>query len=220
MKKFPVKTTALWFSILLLMSATIYVWSKELKTEEELGFPANSEVIVAENINTVCDSIQILSADTVKANHELKILGQTNDHDDSAVCEAGIQTYVVFDHLALPLFPTFYNPNRALELIKDKCAVVIDELKTTYGLEELSDENWKEYRKYLYVRFEDEDKPDWYEETNGQVADFGYFFFTYEALSRNNYLVSLAASANSVYELLSNKNFLSNLSYYVLDDLV
>lgn len=219
MKKFLVKITVLLLSILLI-SPTIYKLKKELKTQEELEFPTNSEVIVEEKIDTACDSIKILSADTVKADNKLKVLGQTNYSNNNAVSEVGIQTYVVLDDLALPLLPTFYDPNMALELIKDKCQMVVNELKTTYGLEDLSNENWGEYQKCLYDRFHDENKPDWYEETNDQVDDFIYFFEVYRLLSQNNYLVSLAASASSVHELLSNQNFLLNLSYYVLDDLV
>ncbi len=62
----------------LLISPTIYTLSKELKTQEELKSPPNSEVIVEEKIDTACDSIKILSADTVKADDKLKVLEQTN----------------------------------------------------------------------------------------------------------------------------------------------
>ncbi len=62
----------------LLISPTIYTLSKELKTQEELESPPNSEVIVEEKIDTACDSIKILSADTVKADDKLKVLEQTN----------------------------------------------------------------------------------------------------------------------------------------------
>lgn len=169
-------------------------------------------MIVEENIQTACDSIKILPAETVKADDSLRSFGQTDYSDDTAVCEVGIQTYVVLDDLALPLLPTFYDPDMALELIKDRCEIILNDIKTTYGLDDLSVENWREYQENMWSL-------DQYEETDDQFADLDYFFLTYDILSRNNYLVSLAASADSVYGLLSNDDFLSDLSYFVTDDL-
>lgn len=232
MKKFPVKTTALLLSVLLTSSSICALGNENAqirvdgneelngsvtgsdrgKTAEELRSPLNCEVIVEENIQTACDSIKILPAETVKADDSLRSFGQTDYSDDTAVCEVGIQTYVVLDDLALPLLPTFYDPDMALELIKDRCEIILNDIKTTYGLDDLSVENWREYQENMWSL-------DQYEETDDQFADLDYFFLTYDILSRNNHLVSLAASADSVYGLLSNDDFLSDLSYFVTDDL-
>lgn len=232
MKRSPVKITALLLTVLL-TSCTIYALgnddaeievhentgldgsvpgSDRGKTAEELRFPLNCGVIVEENIQTVCDSIKILPTETVKADDSLRSFGQTDYSDDTAVCEVGIQTYVVLDNLALPLFPTFYDPDMALELTKDRCGTILNDIKTTYGLDDLSLENWREYQENMWSL-------DQYVETDEQFCYLRSLVDRYDILCRNNYLVSLAASADSVYGLLSNDDFLSNLSYFVTDDL-
>ncbi len=91
-------------------------------------FPSSS--IETDHIDTVCDSIQILSMDDEKKRNSIEEIGKSyfDDEEYQSMGGASIQTEIVLDNLGIPLYPAFNDPQFALSSVKSQCAGIINEL--------------------------------------------------------------------------------------------
>ena len=178
--------------------------------------------IEEEQIHTACDSIQILSMDDEKKRNSIEEIGKSyfDDEEYQSMGGASIQTEIVLDNLGIPLYPAFDDPQFALSSVKSQCAGIINELKTAYGLNDFSYEHLDEYCDKLMGYLDNENKPDWYVEFDDQFVALSGFLDIYEDMVSNNYLISVAASAKSIPKLLSDYDFILELPYFAVDDLV
>lgn len=81
-------------------------------------------------------------------------------------------------------------------------------------------ESIDEYHQHMYAHLDNENKSEWYDEFNDQFVELSNFFDMCENLVLNNSLVTTAASAKSIPQLLSDEDFLIVLPYFVTDDLI
>ena len=173
-------------------------------------------------IDTVCDSIYILSMDDENKRNSIEEIGKSyfDDEEYQSMGGASIQTEIVLDNLGIPLYPAFNDPQFALSSVKSQCAGIINELKTAYGLNDFSYEHLDEYSGKLMAHLDNENKSDWYDELDDQFVALSGFLDIYEDMVSNNYLISVAASAKSIPKLLSDYDFILELPYFAVDDLV
>ncbi len=213
------------FIVLILLIKNLVVFFKNEMFDEEHG-PTDeyhiTESIKEDSVHTVCDSIDIISMDDRKRRNSIEEIGKsTYDNDQyQSMGGAQIHTAIVLGNLGIPLYPTFNDPEFALNTVKAECSEAINELKTVYGLNDFSDDHLDEYNQHMYAHLDNKNKSEWYDEFNDQFVELSNFFDMSENLGLNHYLVSTAASAKSIPELLSDENFLTTLPYFAIDDLI
>ena len=173
-------------------------------------------------IDTVCDSIYILSMDDENKRNSIEEIGKSyfDDEEYQSMGGASIQTEIVLDNLGIPLYLAFNDPQFALSSVKSQCAGIINELKTAYGLNDFSYEHLDEYSGKLMAHLDNENKSDWYDELDDQFVALSGFLDIYGDMKSNSYMISTAATAKSIPELLSDYDFLLELPYFAIDDLV
>ena len=81
-------------------------------------------------IDTVCDSIYILSMDDENKRNSIEEIGKSyfDDEEYQSMGGASIQTEIVLDNLGIPLYLAFNDPQFALSSVKSQCAGIINEL--------------------------------------------------------------------------------------------
>lgn len=223
MKKFIV-TFASFVILILLIEDLVVFFQNEMfdGAYEPIEEYRITEVIQEESIHTVCGSIDIISMDDRKRRNSIEGIGKSTYDDDQYQSMGGaeIQTAIVLGNLGIPLYPTFNDPEFALNAVKTECSEIINELKTVYELNDFSDDHLDEYHQHMYAHLDNENKSEWYDEFNDQFVELSNFFDMCENLVLNNSLVATAASAKSIPELLSDEDFLIVLPYFVTDDLI
>lgn len=223
MKKFIV-TFASFVILILLIEDLVVFFQNEMfdGAYEPIEEYRITEVIQEESIHTVCGSIDIISMDDRKRRNSIEGIGKSTYDDDQYQSMGGaeIQTAIVLGNLGIPLYPTFNDPEFALNAVKTEYSEIINELKTVYELNDFSDDHLDEYHQHMYAHLDNENKSEWYDEFNDQFVELSNFFDMCENLVLNNSLVATAASAKSIPELLSDEDFLIVLPYFVTDDLI
>lgn len=121
---------------------------------------------------------------------------------------------LILGDLQIPLFPTYDDPNAAMNHTKISCKEILDLLSATYHLDELNANNWKTYKSLMYSYLRNENKPEWYDTSDERFMNLLLFFSTYENNNINNELVTVVANTDSLQNLYSNQNFMGRLPYY------
>lgn len=109
------------------------------------------------------------------------------------------------------LLPQFKSQGNAISNIRHNKAVA--ELQSHYGLDVISDSNWKQYRDYCYEYLDAQDRPEWYSEGSRDVFQLFQFFDIYENSERNEEAIKIATTSDSRH-LSENQEFLSLLPSY------
>lgn len=111
------------------------------------------------------------------------------------------------------LYTTFDEPDEALSNIKVSCSNVICLLKEVFQLDEFSSDTWELYQNALYVMHDSEKRPDWYMESNSEIASLRFFFDIYENDSQNKDIIRQATLKRSASQLLTDVDFITSLPY-------
>lgn len=213
------------FIMLILLIKNLVVFFQNEMFDGEHGFIDECQItepIKEDGIQTACDSIDIISMDDRKRRNAIEKIGKST-YDDGQYQSMGgaeIQTAIVLGNLGIPLYPTFNDPEFALNTVKTECSEIINELKTVYGLNDFSDDHLDEYSQHMYAHLDNENKSEWYDEFNDQFVELSNFFGMCQGLVLNKSLVAATASAQSIPELLSDEDFLIELPYFAVDDLI
>lgn len=179
------------------------------------------EEIEPEEIEPVCEDIAVVEPGEVQGDSEIEEIG-ASEFDSTVVEEIGkaeIKTELVIGDVAIPLYPVFEDGVAAMQKVKEDCANVLGILAETYGLAEMSDENWKEYYDCALSYLDEPDKVEWYEENNAEYVELADFFDIYENYECNNVLVSEAIEAEDIVELAESDTFMQKFPYYAIEDL-
>ena len=87
------------------------------------------------------------------------------------------------------LYRTFENQEAAIEDIKAKIPTLLNVLAIQFDLDELSDNNWKEYQDSMYMLFDSDNKPKDYNESNQEFRTLRAFFDIYENAEKNEQII-------------------------------
>lgn len=126
------------------------------------------------------------------------------------------QKSIVIDGVENSLLFTFENPNESLKLAKTKCDTILKILAKKYSLDELNNDNWKEYRTAIDYYMSDPDSNKMYDEQGSLLKQFQSleaFLDTYENSILNNEVIDFVSLANTK---LRNHT----ISKIVLDDMI
>lgn len=93
------------------------------------------------------------------------------------------------------LYIEFEEQNVAIEDLKNKIPVLLDDICQLYDLGELSDDNWKQYQTAMYSLLEL--KPRNYSEANGDIKILRAFFDIYENKYQNQSILNCLESMNN-----------------------
>lgn len=93
-----------------------------------------------------------------------------------------------------PMYCTFDNSEAALNNISLEAGTLIALLKNTYNLDDFSAETVAEYYDASLEMFDNEQRPDWYTESNSEFQTFRAFYDIYENEGKNELLQSNIAA--------------------------
>ena len=213
--------------ILVTVSGNMNVYASEINNNSDLkgDTESNSELESnPDNITTDNNDIDIKSTDEVKEDTDLKQIGD-DTYDDSLLENKGqgsatIKAQIVIDNIAIPIFPTYDDPTKAMEKVKQDCSQVLEVLQGAYSLNDFSTDTWNDYYNDMNEYLNNPNKVNWYNENNAEYSELSTFFDIYENTDVNNALISTAANAKSITDLVSNSEFIYNLPYTSVDDLI
>lgn len=111
------------------------------------------------------------------------------------VGEISVSKCVVIDGKSYDLYRTFDDPEKAMENIKVKCASVLELLKEKnlpLRIFDLSDRTWDDYRAAMLGMLDDEERPEWYNESNEEYRALYAFCDFYENIEKNEDIIKYA----------------------------
>lgn len=111
------------------------------------------------------------------------------------VGEISVSMCVVIDGKSYDLYRTFDDPEKAMENIKVKCASVLELLKEKnlpLRIFDLSDRTWDDYRAAMLGMLNDEERPEWYNESNEEYRALYAFCDFYENIEKNEDIIKYA----------------------------
>lgn len=83
------------------------------------------------------------------------------------------------------MYPTFDNPDEALETIVSKAKTTLSTLSSAYNLGPLTPDNWEKYYEALNMMLDDDNRPEWYNESSDEITTLRHFFDIYENTQSN-----------------------------------
>ncbi len=104
-----------------------------------------------------------------------------------------------------PLFCTFEDGDEAIEKLKNKVPNILSEISELYSLDEINNDNWKDYKNGMYSLIEENDN---FNEGNIEFRTLRAFFDIYENYESNDIILN---SLNNV----SYSNTKSNMDYAI-----
>jgi hypothetical protein len=125
--------------------------------------------------------------------------------------DVNIDEELVIDGVSISLYPTFDNSITAMEKIQDNCSNILSLLQTTYGLDDLSSNNWHDYMDCMVSYLYNPMKASWYSETHPQYAQLSMFFDIYENDEKNEEIEEAASNCTSIEDLLANDELYTSL---------
>lgn len=111
------------------------------------------------------------------------------------VGEISVSMCVVIDGKSYDLYRTFDEPEKAMENIKVKCASVLELLKEKnlpLRIFDLSDRTFDDYRAAMLGMLDDEERPEWYNESNEEYRALYAFCDFYENIEKNEDIIKYA----------------------------
>lgn len=111
------------------------------------------------------------------------------------VGEISVSKCVVIDGKSYDLYRTFDDPEKAMENIKVKCASVLELLKEKnlpLRIFDLSDRTFDDYRAAMLGMLDDEERPEWYNESNEEYRALCAFCDFYENIEKNEDIIKYA----------------------------
>jgi len=126
--------------------------------------------------------------------------------------EISIKYSIINNNQQNNLYPTFDYPELALEKFKEIEDELLTELKENYNLEDLSDSNWKVYKKTLDKYLNSSNKLEKYGNSNDDVKLFRAFMDFYEDDERNTEIINYI-EANPLKELNNDLDLILLLPY-------
>lgn len=123
-----------------------------------------------------------------------------------------IKYSIIIDQEQNNLYPTFDNSEAALQNFKIFNAELLNEIKTIYGLEELSNETWFDYKNCFYKYLNNPSKLKEYTEGNEDVILFNIFMDYYENESDNAQIIEYLSN-KTADQLKSDGNFVALMPY-------
>ncbi len=141
------------------------------------------------------------------------------------VGEISVSMCVVIDGKSYDLYRTFDDPEKAMENIKVKCASVLELLKEKnlpLRIFDLSDRTWDDYRAAMLGMLNDEERPEWYNESNEEYRALYAFCDFYENIEKNEDIIKYAEKFASAKGNAEKKEaydaIITNLPYTSLPD--
>lgn len=141
------------------------------------------------------------------------------------VGEISVSKCIVIDGKSYDLYRTFDDPEKAMENIKVKCASVLELLKEKnlpLRIFDLSDRTWDDYRDAMLGMLDDEERPEWYNESNEEYRALYAFFDFYENIEKNEDIIKYAEKFASAKGNAGKKEaydaIIANLPYTSLPD--
>lgn len=87
--------------------------------------------------------------------------------DENDELKASVKYSVTIDGEKNYFFPTMDDPQAALAWLKKAAPNVLQALSEEYDLDEITCDNWEQYRDSLFVLLDKDGAPDWYHEEEG-----------------------------------------------------
>lgn len=141
------------------------------------------------------------------------------------VGEISVSLCVVIDGKSYDLYRTFDDPEKAMENIKVKCASVLELLKETHfslRIFDFSDRTWDDYRAAMLGMLDDEECPDWYNESNEEYRALYAFCDFYENIEKNEdiikYVEKFASAKDNAKKKEAYNAIITNLPFTSLTD--
>lgn len=141
------------------------------------------------------------------------------------VGEISVSMCVVIDGKSYDLYRTFDDPEKVMENIKVKCASVLELLKEKnlpLRIFDLSDRTWDDYRAAMLGMLDDEERPEWYNESNEEYRALCAFCDFYENIEKNEDIIKYAKKFASAKGNAEKKEaydaIITNLPYTSLSD--
>lgn len=141
------------------------------------------------------------------------------------VGEISVSQCVVIDGKSYDLYRTFDEPEKAMENIKVKCASVLQLLKeANFSLRifDFSDRTWDDYRAAMLGMLDDEDCPDWYNESAEEYRALYAFCDYYENIEKNEdiikYVERFASAKDNAEKKEAYDAIIANLPFTSLAD--
>lgn len=123
-----------------------------------------------------------------------------------------IKYSIIIDGEQNNLYPTFDDSEVALQNFKIADVDLLNEIKNTYNLEELSNENWLDYKNYFYEYLNSSLKLDKFTEDNENVVLFNVFMDYYENELDNNRIIE-SVFGRTADELKLDDTFIALMPY-------
>ncbi len=129
---------------------------------------------------------------------ELPVKSQTNPgmplSGIDKIVDSGV---IVINGIENPLYVTFENPDSAIKDLKKKIPEFLEVLQKEYYLNELNDENWKDYRyaMHRYIEWPDENKKF---QNSDSLKVLECFFDIYENDECNKEILSYTSGRKSI----------------------
>ena len=141
------------------------------------------------------------------------------------VGEISVSMCVVIDGKSYDLYRTFDEPEKAMENIKVKCASVLELLKEKnfpLRIFDFSDRTFDDYRAAMLGMLDDEERPEWYNESNEEYRALYAFCDFYENIEKNEDIIKYAKKFASAKGNAEKKEaydaIITNLPYTSLPD--
>lgn len=141
------------------------------------------------------------------------------------VGEISVSKCVVIDGKSYDLYRTFDEPEKAMENIKVKCASVLELLKEKnlpLRIFDLSDRTFDDYRAAMLGMLDDEERPEWYNESNEEYRALYAFCDFYENIEKNEditkYAEKFASAKGNAEKKEAYDAIIANLPFTSLTD--
>lgn len=141
------------------------------------------------------------------------------------VGEISVSMCVVIDGKSYDLYRTFDEPEKAMENIKVKCVSVLELLKEKnlpLRIFDFSDRTWDDYRAAMLGMLDDEERPEWYNESNEEYRALYAFCDFYENIEKNEditkYVEKFASAKGNAEKREAYDAIIANLPYTSLSD--
>ena len=164
-------------------------------------------------------NVEIVQLQEAVDDDSIDVIGMTEYTSSDKSDEINIDTAIVMDDIAVPLFPTYDNSEDVLNKVKDNCSNILSLLGKVYNLETLSSTNWNEYYNLMYEYLDDENKEEWYTEDNKEFVELGEFFDIYENSNSNQQIVEYIKENNNVDSLVNNVDFVNSLPHNSVEEI-
>lgn len=170
--------------------------------------------IISVNADDEDDSnAEVVELEDVLEDKSIEVIGKTEYVDSNKLGDVDIDTAIVLNDIAVPLFPTYDNNEEALNRVKEDCSMILKQLEKVYDLEPLSSSNWVEYYRVMYEYLNDENKEEWYTQDNKEFLELDEFFDIYENTNSNYKIEEYIKENNSIDDLKNDSEFVNNLPY-------